>query len=159
MPNVNDMKNEDLSADLIAPCGMNCALCIAYQFEQDDLNQHGFHRMYCPGCVPRGKNCLHMGDKCELLRDGKVRFCFECPQFPCQRLKGLDKRYRTKYHLSMIKNLEFIRDNGIATFLSKEEQQWTCEKCGDNLVCCHNGLCLACDIDVLVENKKYRWGE
>lgn len=40
---------------LIAPCGMNCSLCIAYQFKEKDLNKRGFHKKYCPGCLPRGK--------------------------------------------------------------------------------------------------------
>ena len=47
---------------LIAPCGMNCILCIAYQFLNKDLNKQGFHKKYCPGCIPRGENCTHMGD-------------------------------------------------------------------------------------------------
>ncbi|MBG0786891.1 MAG: DUF3795 domain-containing protein [Anaerolineaceae bacterium] len=154
---VNNTGN--LKGELIAPCGMNCALCVAYQFRQHDINQKGFHRSYCPGCLPRGENCLHMGDKCELLRDGKVRFCFECSKFPCSRLKALDKRYRTKYHLSMIENLTFIMDNGLDAFIGNEVQQWTCDKCGSSLICCHNGLCLTCDLEVLIQNKKYRWGE
>lgn len=29
---------------LIAPCGMNCLLCIAYQFTILDINKQGFHR-------------------------------------------------------------------------------------------------------------------
>lgn len=155
----SETRNENGRKELIAPCGMNCALCVAYQFQQHDLNAQGFHRTYCPGCLPRGKNCLHMGDNCEKLRLGQVRFCFECPDFPCKRLKRLDKRYRTKYHLSMIENLEFIRDHGLQDFLNAQAEKWTCEKCGMNMVCCHNGLCLACDSDVLVQNKKYRWGE
>lgn len=40
--------------ELIAPCGMNCGLCISYQFKENDLNKKGFHRTYCPGCIPRG---------------------------------------------------------------------------------------------------------
>ncbi|QRN83839.1 DUF3795 domain-containing protein [Chloroflexota bacterium] len=150
---------ENLRGDLIAPCGMNCALCVAYQFQQHDINQFGFHRKYCPGCLPRGKNCLHMGDNCELLRDGRVRFCFECPDFPCKRLKTLDKRYRTKYHLSMIENLTHIRENGLSAFLMNEAMKWTCEKCNASLICCHNGLCLTCDLEVLIHKKQFRWGE
>ncbi|MBN2253767.1 MAG: DUF3795 domain-containing protein, partial [Kosmotogaceae bacterium] len=46
---------------LIAPCGMNCSLCINYQAMKDDLKKKGFHRQYCPGCIPRGENCTHMG--------------------------------------------------------------------------------------------------
>jgi len=47
---------------LIAPCGMNCCLCIAYQFGKNDINKKGFNKKYCPGCIPRGENCTHMRD-------------------------------------------------------------------------------------------------
>jgi hypothetical protein len=143
---------------LIAPCGMICQVCISFQAMKIDLNKQGFNRAYCPGCLPRGKNCLHMGDRCERLGNGHVRFCFECNDFPCKRLKALDKRYRTKYHLSMIENLTAIHDHGIEHFLMKENEKWSCLECG-NTICCHNGLCLHCQIDTLHHNKKYRWGE
>jgi len=99
-----------------------------------------------------------MGDTCELLGKGKVRFCHECEEFPCKRLKTLDKRYRTKYHLSMIENLEFIKEKGMDRFLEKEEKRWRCPSCGE-VICCHNGLCLNCNLDILRRNKKYRWNE
>lgn len=149
--------NERIDA-LIAPCGMNCSLCIAYQFKEKDLNQHGFHRMYCPGCIPRGKNCTHMGAKCDLLGNGLVRFCFECEAYPCKMLKSLDKRYRTKYHMSMINNLEFIKTHGIDKFLEEEKKKWQYSECGGT-ICCHNGLCLDCQLNTLLQNKKYRWNE
>jgi len=151
--------NHDMSReDLIAPCGMNCGLCVAYQSQILDLKKKGFHRQYCQGCIARGKNCLHMGDSCELLRDGRVRFCFECTDFPCRRLKVLDKRYRTKYHMSMIENLKSIQENGIDAFMVEQDKRWKCEKCGGE-ICCHYGLCLTCDSNTLRDNKKYRWGE
>jgi hypothetical protein len=144
--------------ELIAPCGMNCSLCIAHQFMQRDLNKQGFQRKYCPGCIPRGEHCTHMGDRCALLGQGKVRFCHECEAFSCKRLKSLDKRYRTKYHMSMIENLKIIKDSGMEAFLNKEEDKWRCPGCGA-LVCCHNGLCLDCHLDKLRMNRKYRWNE
>lgn len=66
----------------IAPCGMNCSLCIAYQFMKGDLNKQGFRKKYCPGCIPRAENCTHMDDKCELLGKGKVRFAMSAKLFP-----------------------------------------------------------------------------
>ncbi len=141
---------------LIAPCGMNCSLCIAYQFMKKDLNKQGFRKKYCPGCIPRAENCTHMADQCELLGKGKVRFCYECESFPCKRLKSLDKRYRTKYHMSMIDNLEFIKNHGMEGFLKKEEENWRCPECG-GVICCHNGLCFDCNLDMLSRNRKYRW--
>lgn len=137
---------------------MNCSLCIAYLFMSADLNKQGFHKKYCPGCIPRGEYCKHMGNRCELLGQGRVRFCFECESFPCKRLQSLDKRYRSKYHMSMIENLQFIRSKGVEAFLADEEKKWLCPSCGE-VVCCHNGLCLNCDIDKLRLRKKYCWDD
>lgn len=76
--------------------------------------------------------------------------------YPCKMLKGLDRRYRTKYHMSMIDNLNFIKEKGIELFLEKEKEKWECKTCGD-VICCHNGLCLNHQIDEFLNNKKYRW--
>ena len=148
----------NLEAELIAPCGMNCGLCIGYQAMKNDLKKQGFSKGYCSGCLPRGKNCAFMKKNCDLLEKGLVRFCYECKQFPCHRLKTLDKRYRTKYHMSMIENLEFIKKQGIERFLANEKIKWCCPECG-GVICCHNGLCLHCDLDKLKNNKKYCWDE
>jgi hypothetical protein len=143
---------------LIAPCGMNCSLCISYQAQQQDLKKKGFNKSYCAGCRPRGKNCAFMKKRCERLGEGRVQFCYECPDFPCRRLKTLDERYRARYHMSMIDNLKFIQAQGMAAFLAKETKKWRCSACG-GVVCCHNGLCLNCDLEKLRQNKKYRWDE
>ncbi len=150
---MNKMREE-----MIAPCGMNCSLCRAAQFKEMDLNKLGFHKMYCAGCLPRGKNCTHMKDACEILGNGRVRFCFECENYPCKRLKSLDKRYKTKYQISMIDNLNYIKQFGMEQFLKKEYDKWQCSNCGE-LICCHNGLCLNCETDKLLANKKYRWDD
>lgn len=143
---------------LIAPCGMNCGVCVNYLAEKTDLNLQGFSKRYCAGCLPRGKNCTFMKKNCDLLGKGLVRFCYECGDFPCTRLKALDKRYRTNYHMSMIENLLFIKEHGMELFLEQEEAKWRCPECGA-VICCHNGLCLRCGLDKLRQNKKYRWGE
>lgn len=142
----------------IAPCGMNCSLCVSYQSMENDLKKKGFSKGYCPGCLVREKHCIFMKSTCDLLGKGLVRFCYECHEYPCKRLKALDQRYRTKYHMSMIENLEYIKENGIESFLKKEESTWSCPSCG-GIICCHNGLCMKCNLDTLRQNKKYRWNE
>jgi hypothetical protein len=137
---------------------MNCALCVSYLAMKNDLKKQGFSKGYCAGCLPRGKNCAYMKRKCELLGEGQVRFCYECQDFPCRHLKNLDKRYQTKYHMSMIDNLRFIKEHGMEKFLAREDERWRCFNCGDS-ICCHNGLCMHCELDTLRNNKKYRWGE
>jgi hypothetical protein len=143
---------------LIAPCGMNCGLCVSYLAMKNDLKKKGFNKTYCAGCRPRGKNCAFLKKSCERLGQGLVNFCYECPDFPCRRLKGLDKRYKERYHMSMIDNLKSMRDHGMQQFLAGEEAKWRCPQCGQS-ICCHNGLCLNCQLEVLRQNKKYFWGE
>ena len=92
---------------------MNCGVCVSYLAMKNDLKNKGFGKKYCAGCLPRSKNCTFMKEHCELVGKGLVRFCYECRNFPCRRLEALDKRYRTKYQMSMIDNLEFIKENGI----------------------------------------------
>jgi hypothetical protein len=147
-----------MNEELIAPCGMNCGVCDFYLAMRNDLRKKGFRIKYCPGCLPRGKNCVFMGKQCERLGKGLVRFCYECDDLPCRRLKTLDKRYRTKYHMSQIENLDFIRAHGMASFLEKEAAKWRCPECG-GVICCHNGLCFSCSLDKLRQNRRYRWDE
>ncbi len=137
---------------------MNCGLCVNYLAMKNELKKKGFNRGYCPGCLPRGKNCIYMKGACDLLGEGRVRFCHECADYPCRRLKALDKRYRTKYHMSMVENLEFVKERGLEQFLVREESKWRCPECG-GVICCHNGLCLSCSLETLRQNRKYRWGE
>lgn len=147
-----------LKDELIAPCGMNCGLCISYQTLQHELGKKGFKKKTCVGCLPRGKNCTFMSKYCDRVGKGLVRFCHECSQYPCDRLKHLDNRYRTKYHMSMLDNLETIKTCGIERLLSEQEEKWRCQECG-SLICCHNGLCLHCDLDKLRLKKTYRWDD
>ncbi len=142
---------------LIAPCGMNCALCANYMAMKHDLRKTGIQKAYCAGCRPRGKNCAFMKKNCELIGEGKIPYCFMCPDFPCRRLKALDKRYSTKYHMSMIENLTMIKEKGMDAFLKKEEKKWQCPQCGGT-ICCHNGICYTCRLEELKAKKlKYRW--
>ncbi len=48
---------------LIAPCGMNCALCVHCHCLQMDLDRKRFRRACRPGRLPRGKHCLNKRDK------------------------------------------------------------------------------------------------
>jgi hypothetical protein len=105
---------------LIAPCGMNCAICSGYLREKNT----------CPGC--RGMDESNPGycrkctiRHCEILKEKGMKYCsITCEKYPCKRLRALDRRYKTRYGMSMIENLEFIKKNGIRTFLKHEKQRW-----------------------------------
>ena len=142
---------------MIAPCGMNCELCVSYLALKNDINKKGFRKKYCAGCRTDHKSC-NLKRQCKQLESGTIQFCYECVEFPCKQLIALDRRYHLKYHMSMIDNLQYIKAHDIEQFLKKEEIKWQCPDCGD-MICCHNGICLHCNLDKLLQNKKYRWEE
>ena len=125
-------------ADLIAACGMNCGICLAYLRERNQ----------CPGCRDNGPGRLaHFTTciirNCETVKESPSGFCYECPRLPCRRLKALDKRYRTKYGMSMLQNLEHIRVHGVSAFVERENERWRCDGCG-GVICVHRGICFQC---------------
>ena len=135
-------------AGLVAPCGMNCGRCSSYLAGIRDIKKLGVRMPYCRGCRPRNKSCAFLKKTCKLLTEGKVTFCSECPGFSCERLVALDKRYRQRFHMSMLENLVFIKDQGMDAFLQKEEEKWKGSQCGGT-ISCHNGICYDCGIERL----------
>lgn len=133
------MNSFDLSSSqLIAPCGINCGICLAYL---RDKNR-------CEGC--RGednKKCNHCSvcniKNCEHLSITESKFCYDCSKYPCTRIKHLDKRYRTKYKMSVIDNLQLVKDYGPEKFIQLEKVKWECKNCGGT-ICVHRGYCLNC---------------
>jgi len=125
---------------MIAPCGMNCGICIGHVREKKP----------CGGCFKKEdenkpKHCRSCSiANCELLEKTESGFCFDCEKYPCARLKRLDKRYRTKYGMSMIDNLEYIKLFGLERFIQNEEKKWACPVCGAGL-CVHRDFCLNCN--------------
>ena len=131
------MQNNKLEI-LIAPCGANCTICMAYIRSENS----------CPGCrasnVDKPLHCSRCRIKgCEEIRKNELIFCFECEKFPCYRLKKLDTRYRANYSFSMIDNLMKIKKNGLKNFIEDEIQRWTCGECG-GIINVHRGYCNDC---------------
>jgi len=81
---------------------------------------------------------------CEKIASGEIKYCSDsCGRFPCAKLKQLDKRYRTKYGMSMMDNLEVINDLGIRQFIRNEKGKWLCPECGE-MICVHRPACISC---------------
>jgi len=131
-------KKKGISAALIAPCGMNCRLCRA----------HIRDRNPCPGCraddsaKPKTRVICRI-KICERISREKARYCFDCDRFPCDALTHLDKRYRTKYGMSMIDNLTHTKALGIRRFIQAEKEKWACPAC-TGLLCVHDPQCPTC---------------
>lgn len=146
-----------MEKELIAPCGMNCAVCSGYLALKHDVKVTGVRMPYCKGCRPREKKCAFLKKRCDLLLNKQVEVCNECKGFPCENLKHPDKRYQTHFHMSFLDNLNFIKEHGMDKFLEKQKEEWKCPDC-DGVICCHNGICFSCSLEKLREKKKiYRW--
>ena len=134
---------------------MNCNVCEVYLAAIYDVNKHGLKLRYCTGCrARRNKPCAFVKN-CKLLSEGKVQYWYECDEFPCGRLKQLDKRYRTFYHMSMIENFKYLKEYGVNKFLEKEEETWKCPECS-GVISCPNGICYNCGIEELRAVEKVR---
>ena len=116
-----------IDPDLIAPCGMNCGICRAYLRE----------RTPCHGCAAADLNRPKTRVNCRLrVCDRRTgRFCFSCADFPCDRLERLDRRYSTRYGMSEIENLKYIRDHGLEKFLDEERRKWVSDA---GVLCVHD---------------------
>lgn len=136
------MKN-NVSKDMIAPCGMNCSICSSVLDKKSKP---------CAGCRNGIKNkpegcirCIIIN--CEHLKTTESGFCYDCKKYPCKRLQTLDARYIKNYGMSMTENLQLIKENGLDNFVSKENIRWQCPNCGE-LICVHRKFCLACKAEL-----------
>lgn len=116
-----------LTASMIAPCGMNCALCMGVLRKKNP----------CPGCRQESEDKPASCRNCKIITCGDWQhypneMCGGCQRY-CTRMKNLDKRYRTKYHMSMVENLTYINDHGMDAFLAWQETRFACPHCGERL--------------------------
>ena len=121
------MDQSHFDETLIAPCGMNCGVCRAYLRPKNP----------CHGCRDAEQNLPKSRVNCRmrLCTQRTGRFCYDCAVFPCDRLKHLDTRYRTRYGMSEVENLVYIRDHGIERFLENERARWVSDR---GVLCVHD---------------------
>lgn len=110
---------EKITKKLIAPCGMDCGICRAYLRENNP----------CHSCREAEKNKPKTRADCKIRKCAKREgdYC-DCEDFPCERLKHLDERYRRRYGMSEIENLKFIKEKGIEKFVASECQKYQSAK-------------------------------
>lgn len=122
----------------IAPCGINCGTCYAFLRRKNK----------CAGCLADSEQimgyCLRCRIRlCEERNSSEFTYCFECPQYPCIKIKKIDKRYTKSYRLSLMDNLNSIQRSGIEDFLTHENEKWKCGNCGE-ILCVHKKACPHC---------------
>lgn len=135
--------NRNFKSNSIAPCGMNCGTCIAYLRVAKPCpgcrsENNGSKPKHCDSCIIKS---------CEHLAQTDSGFCFDCPKFPCVRIKKLDKRYRQNYAINLIENLNSIKQKELSVFVDSEQDRWKCKSCG-SVICVHRNFCLNCNVSI-----------
>ncbi len=121
---------------LFAPCGMNCMVCYV----------HLKAKKPCDGCLCADTHKTERCKACQIkaCADEKgLTYCYECDDFPCLRIKNLDKSYRKRYQVSLIENSKAVFDKGLETFLLHEKKRWTCADC-NGVISLHDKQCSKC---------------
>src|SRR3989337_2572631 len=122
------MQREKFTPELITPCGMNCGVCKAYLAYSRGIPKKRGEVTHCSGCLPRNKNCF-IKRGCRKLAKHEVKFCYECDDMPCKNLDRVDRRYRTRYNMSMVENLKELKAKGVEKFLKDQQAKYKCRAC------------------------------
>ena len=91
-------------------CGLNCALC--------PMQLGGF----CPGCGGGEGNQSCAIARCSLERGG-LQFCWDCPDYPCQRYEGFDAYDSFLPHSHRQQDIARARELGLETYLAETEEK------------------------------------
>lgn len=120
-------KDEKLAG--VAPCGIHCADCEPFKAKDDPalleaLVARGIKRdrLPCPGCRPAKGLCPVIEGACETytcVTERGFSFCFECPEFPCDKLNPASHRAEILPHNLKVFNLCFIQKHGLEAWLKK----------------------------------------
>jgi hypothetical protein len=132
---------KEFSAELFAYCGINCRTCVGFL----GYKLNGEKTEPCGGCRTRFKACTFFEKHCKNLANrDKNEYCFECPNFPCDKLKEIDRYYAGKYGVSIIESFRHIKTKGMNDFLKSEEEKWKCPTCG-GVICAQTKRCYTCE--------------
>jgi hypothetical protein len=107
----------------------------------------------CEGCLKGDEGKPEHCRKCAIkdcAREKKIAHCFGCMDFPCKRIKNLEKSYVKRYRVSLVENSEAAKAEGVAAFLRQDSIAWTCAECG-GAFSLHDGVCSECGAGKSVE--------
>ncbi|MTI79644.1 MAG: DUF3795 domain-containing protein [Firmicutes bacterium] len=123
------MSDNNKNLMLAAPCGIYCGLCPAYKAKDDeglkeDLIKKGLKReqLPCPGCREVKGHCPAIQQQCETYIctvNKDAQFCFDCSEYPCERLNPASDRASTLPHNLKVFNLCYIKEQGLEKYIEE----------------------------------------
>jgi len=131
---------------LVGICGLYCKTCPRYLAYQDQDKEElqkmsqadgvPVEAIRCDGCLsdhvyPTCRDCRHGFRRC--AGEKKVTWCFQCPDFPCQRLEDFSKVHMVNgiwHHKRVVQNLQFMKDSRTKEWVRRQEKDESCPNCG-----------------------------
>jgi hypothetical protein len=128
----------------IAFCGLNCAKCDTYQaahgnaklmeeivdwFKEERKKTVKPEQIKCERC--RGPLDVHWSPDCKIMlcaKKKKVRYCFQCRQFPCSILDAFASD-GASHHKRTVENLHRMKKMGVDAWILEQEKRGKCEFC------------------------------
>lgn len=86
-------------------CGLNCGLC--------PMNLSG----HCSGCGVDNQSCRLA--RCS-MEHGSIEYCFQCPEFPCQKYKHITDYDSFITHQNQIADIEKAQRIGMDAYNSEQ---------------------------------------
>lgn len=119
-------------------CGLYCGACDvlvanekdevekaakAWNMKPEQLRCHGckstINAVFCADCVIK---------PCAETRE--IEFCSQCDEYPCSRLREF-RDDENPHHSIVLRNLDFIREQGVDAWLEEQRDRWSCPGCGE----------------------------
>ncbi len=102
------MKGFERKNQLFSLCGLNCGLCPM------------FIGKYCGGCGHGNQSCKIA--KCS-LEHGKIEFCYECGNYPCEKYQCIDEYDSFITHKRQKSDLERVQRIGIEQYNLEQQEK------------------------------------
>ena len=102
------MKGFERKNQLFSLCGLNCGLCPMF------LGKH------CGGCGNGNQSCKIA--KCS-LEHGKIEYCYECENYPCEKYQHIDKYDSFITHKHQKRDLERAQNLGIEQYNLEQQEK------------------------------------
>lgn len=121
---------------MYAPCGMNCMVCY----------KQCYSKKPCAGClasdIGKPEHCRRCKIK-ECVKEKGLKYCYQCSEFPCKKIKNIEKSYTLRYGVSLIQNSRSVKEHGLTDFMEKQKTHYTCLQCG-GIISLHDAECSEC---------------
>ena len=148
---------------IVGICGLYCGSCPSYlAYKKNDVEllekmsrERGFsiEELRCEGCLSDKVSANCRGCRAgfrECAEEKQVSWCFQCDDFPCQRVKDFTKVHIVNgipHHEHIIEDLEYMKTHGVEPWVEKQEKAAQCPGCGETLYWCDRE-CTSCGAKV-----------